>query len=101
VNALHPCSYYGFDLIRPYCVTCRTQVVILPFTTHCMTILIGKQLNIFSGASFSHTLSGKARPGRDVVVFFSHSGNTAECVTAALELVARGVATLTVTGNRG
>jgi len=66
-----------------------------------MTILIGKQLDIFSGASFSHTLSGKARPGRDVVVFFSHSGNTAECVAAALELVARGVATLTVTGNRG
>ena len=51
--------------------------------------------------SLSLLLPGKAQPGRDVVLFLSHSGNTPECVAAALQLVARGVAMLTLTGNRG
>ena len=51
--------------------------------------------------SLSFLLPGKPQPGRDVVLFLSHSGNTPECVAAALQLVARGVAMLTLTGNRG
>ena len=51
--------------------------------------------------SLSLLLPGKAQPGRDMVLFLSHSGNTPECVAAALQLVARGVAMLTLTGNRG
>ena len=46
-------------------------------------------------------LVGKAQPGHDLVLFLSHSGNTAECVRAALHLVAKGVCTLTVTGFKG
>ena len=45
--------------------------------------------------------SGKAVPGRDVVVFVSHSGNTSECVAAAAQLIKRGVATLALTGRPG
>ena len=51
--------------------------------------------------TLSLLLPGKAQPGRDVVLFLSHSGNTPECVAAALQLVARGVAMLTLTGNKG
>ena len=51
--------------------------------------------------ALSLLLPGKAQPGRDVVLFLSHSGNTPECVAATLQLVARGVAMLTLTGNRG
>ena len=51
--------------------------------------------------ALSLLLPGKAQPGRDMVLFLSHSGNTPECVAAALQLVARSVAMLTLTGNRG
>ena len=40
-------------------------------------------------------------PGRDVVVFVSHSGNTSECVTAAAQLIRRGITTLALTGRQG
>lgn len=42
---------------------------------------------------------GKAMPGRDVVVFVSHSGNTSECVAAASQLIRRGITTLALTGR--
>ena len=45
--------------------------------------------------------SGKAVPGRDVVVFVSHSGNTSECVAAATQLIRRGITTLALTGRPG
>ena len=35
-----------------------------------------------------------------MVLFLSHSGNTPECVAAALQLVAKGVTMLTLTGNK-
>ena len=47
------------------------------------------------------TLSGKVRPGRDMVVFLSHSGGTKECVSAASQLLAQGVVTLSLTGKKG
>ena len=40
-------------------------------------------------------------PGKDVVVFFSHSGNTAEAVLAAHHLVNNGTCTLVVTSKTG
>jgi arabinose-5-phosphate isomerase len=42
---------------------------------------------------------GKVRPGKDVVIFFSHSGNTAETVSAAKHLADSGTCTLAVTSN--
>ena len=45
--------------------------------------------------------AGKAVPGRDVVVFVSHSGNTSECVAAATQLIRRGITTLALTGRPG
>ena len=48
-----------------------------------------------------HVHAGKARAGQDIVVFVSHSGDTKESVTAAKQLVARGVTTLAVIGNKG
>ena len=44
---------------------------------------------------------GRARPGKDVALFFSHSGNTDECVKAATHLNQRGVTTLCIVGNKG
>ena len=44
---------------------------------------------------------GKAKPGRDVCVLLSHSGQTGECVTAASLLAEKGVAILSVTGTPG
>ena len=35
-----------------------------------------------------------------MVLFLSHGGNTPECVAAALQLVAKGVTMLTLTGNK-
>ena len=40
-------------------------------------------------------------PGKDVVVFFSHSGNTAEAVLAAHHLISNGTCTLVVTSRTG
>ena len=40
-------------------------------------------------------------PGKDVVVFFSHSGNTAEAVLAAHHLINSGTCTLVVTSKTG
>ena len=45
--------------------------------------------------------AGRARPGKDVALFFSHSGNTDECVKAATHLKQRGVTTLCIVGNVG
>ena len=45
--------------------------------------------------------TGRARPGKDVALFFSHSGNTDECVKAATHLNQRGVTTLCIVGNKG
>ena len=59
------------------------------------------QADCNENCSCSNHLAGKAQPGRDLVVFLSHSGNTEECVRAALHLVAKGVCTLTVTGFKG
>ena len=53
------------------------------------------------GLSFLYCCAGKAEAGRDVVVFLSHGGGSAECVAAATHLVQRGVATLAITSNPG
>ena len=49
----------------------------------------------------THNDAGKVRPGKDVVLMVSHSGNTQECVLAAKQLLARGITTVAITGSEG
>ncbi len=50
-------------------------------------------------STYYHT--GKVCPGKDIVIFMSHSGNTGESVAASRLFLARGVTTLVITGNKG
>jgi len=58
----------------------------------------GTPAHYVHGAEWTHGDLGKARRG-DVCVFFSHSGNTRECVFAASHLRQRGVHILSVIGH--
>eukprot|EP00111_Clytia_hemisphaerica_P024334 TCONS_00071795-protein len=58
----------------------------------------GTPAHYVHGAEWTHGDLGKARRG-DVCVFFSHSGNTRECIFAASHLRLRGVHILSVIGH--
>ncbi len=51
----------------------------------------------------SHTFSctGKLQAGKDVCVFISHSGSTQETVTAASQVLGKGVTTLGISKHQG
>ena len=51
----------------------------------------------------SHALSctGKLQPGKDVCVFISHSGSTKETVSAASQVLGKGVTTLGISKHQG
>ena len=64
-----------------------------------MTVHYFDLCNVFSCYfNLIHYFTGKGRRG-DVVVFFSHSGNTRECVFAASHLRQRGVHILSIIGH--
>eukprot|EP00794_Sanderia_malayensis_P015348 gene15348-16924_t len=58
----------------------------------------GTPAHYVHGAEWTHGDLGKARRG-DVCVFFSHSGNTKECVFASTILRERGVHILSIVGK--
>lgn len=58
----------------------------------------GTPAHYVHGAEWTHGDLGKGRRG-DVCVFFSHSGNTRECVFAASHLRQRGVEILSIIGH--
>ncbi|XP_065899706.1 bifunctional ribokinase/ribose-5-phosphate isomerase A-like [Dysidea avara] len=57
---------------------------------------VGVAASFVHGAEWGHGDLGRVHPGRDTVVFLSHSGQTEECVSSARHLREKGISCLCI-----